>query len=65
MELKELQNKITDISNYIIKLEDKLKNKYAHTPAVAYEIRLDIDNCTKELVKLRGEFDRLIGESSE
>jgi len=65
MELKELQNKITEISNYIVKLEDELKNKYAHTPAVAYEIRLDIDNCTKELVKLRGKFDRLVEESNE
>jgi len=65
MKLKELQNKITEISNYIIKLEDELKNKYAHTPAIAYEIRLDIDNCTKELIKLRNEFDRLIRKNSE
>jgi len=65
MKLKELQNKITEISNYIMKLEDKLKNKYAHTPAIAYEIRLDIDNCTKELVKLRGEFEELMEKSSE
>jgi endoglucanase Acf2 len=65
MKLKELQDRITEISNYIMKLEDKLKNKYAHTPTVAYEIRLDIDNCTNELLKLRQEFDRLIEDSNE
>ena len=65
MKLKELQDRITEISNYIMKLEEKLKTKYAHTPAAAYEVRLDIDNCTNELLKLRQEFDRLVEDSNE